>query len=54
MRAKDLEYVRARVASFAGYMKHCDGYHSTMAILDGFVLGKQPGKPDPPEGSGDE
>ena len=34
----DLEYVRARVASFTGYMRHCDGHRSTMAILDAFVL----------------
>lgn len=39
----DLEYIRPRVASFAGYMKHCDGHRSTMAILDSFVLKKTRG-----------
>ena len=34
----DLEYVRPRVASFTGYMKHCDGYQSLEHMLDEFVL----------------
>lgn len=37
----DLDYVRARVASFTGYMRHCDGHRSTTAILDAFVLARQ-------------
>lgn len=36
----DLDFIRARVASFTGYMRHCDGHRSTMAILGDFVLGK--------------
>ncbi len=46
----DLEYVRPRVAAFAGYMKHCDGYRSTMAILENLVLqrpAEEPGKECP-------
>ena len=34
----DLEYVRPRVASFTGYMQHCDGYRSLEYMLDDFVL----------------
>lgn len=45
----DLDAIRARVASFTGYMKHCDGYRSTMAILDNFVLARQPDKKDSAE-----
>lgn len=40
----DFEYVRARVVSFTGYMKHCDGKTTLQSILDKFVLvggGKQ-------------
>lgn len=36
----DLDYVRARVASFAGYMSHCDGWRTLKGILDKLVLGK--------------
>lgn len=46
----DLEYIRPRVAAFAGYMMHCDGHRSAMAILDSFVLGKQPEKKDAAKG----
>lgn len=42
----DLDFIRARVASFTGYMRHCDGQRSLMAILDGFVLRRQPEKKD--------
>lgn len=34
----DLEYVRARVVSFTGYMAHCDGYRTLEHILDRLVL----------------
>ncbi len=34
----DLEYVRPRVASFTGYMGHCNGYRTLEKILEGFVL----------------
>ena len=34
----DLDYVRPRIASFAGYMKHCDSFVTMQAILDEFVL----------------
>lgn len=40
----DFDYVRARVVSFTGYMKHCDGRTTLQSILDKFVLiggGKQ-------------
>ena len=33
-----LERARASVMSFLGYMKHCDGYRSTVAVLDNLVL----------------
>ena len=39
-----LDYVTARVVSFTGYMKHCDGRTTLQGILDKFVLvggGKQ-------------
>ena len=39
-----LDYVTARVVSFTGYMKHCDGRTTLQSILDKFVLvgnGKQ-------------
>ena len=36
----DLDYVRPRVASFTGYMRHCDGHRTLMSILERFVLGK--------------
>lgn len=36
--AVDLSYARARVASFLGYMKHCDGYRTTESMLDELVL----------------
>ena len=34
----DLAYVRARVASFTGYMQHCDGYETLSHILEKLVL----------------
>lgn len=34
----DLNYVHARVASFLGYMKYCDGYRTTKSVLDELVL----------------
>lgn len=36
--AIDLEYVRPRVASFLGYMRHCDSYVTLDNILEEFVL----------------
>lgn len=39
----DLEYIRPRVASFTGYMKHCDGYKTLEHILGEFVLIKPSG-----------
>jgi hypothetical protein len=37
----DLDYIRARVVSFTGYMKHCDGFRTLRGILDKFVLGEK-------------
>lgn len=34
----DLEYVRPRVASFCGMMKHCDGYRTADSVLSELVL----------------
>lgn len=34
----DLTYIRPRVASFAGYVAHCDGYRTAEAILRDFTL----------------
>ena len=34
----DLAYVRARVASFTGYMQHCDGHETLAHILEKLVL----------------
>ena len=34
----DLEYIRPRVASFTGYMGHCDGYATLEHILERLVL----------------
>ena len=34
----DFEDVRPRVGSFLGYMKHCNGYESTMSVLNGLIL----------------
>ncbi len=36
----DLDYIRPRVASFVGYMRHCDGWRSLEALLEDFVLTK--------------
>jgi len=36
----DVDYVRSRVASFTGYMRHCDGHRTLNAILDRFVLAR--------------
>lgn len=36
----DLEYIRPRVASFAGYMGHCNGYKTLEHILENLVLVK--------------
>lgn len=33
-----LEYVRPRVASFIGYMRHCDGHETLAHILEWFAL----------------
>jgi hypothetical protein len=46
----DLDYVRARVASFTGYMKHCNGHNTLEHILSKFILtgaGKPPEPIDP-------
>ncbi len=43
-RKVDFNYVRSRVVSFTGYMKHCNGHRTLNAILERFVLtgaGKQ-------------
>ena len=37
----DLDYVRPRVASFTGYMQHCDGFVTLDKILENFVLVRQ-------------
>lgn len=37
----DLEFIRSRVASFAGYMRHCDAHTSMGSILERFVLVKR-------------
>jgi hypothetical protein len=34
----DLEYIRPRMASFLGYMRHCNGNRTLLGILDRFVL----------------
>lgn len=34
----DLEYIRPRIASFTGYMQHCDGFTTLENILENFVL----------------
>ena len=34
----DLPYIRARVASFTGYMKHCNGRRTLDGILEKLVL----------------
>ena len=34
----DISYITPRVASFTGYMQHCDGYQTLDKILDRFVL----------------
>lgn len=34
----DTEYVRPRVASFTGYMQHCDGHTTLEKMLEDFVL----------------
>jgi hypothetical protein len=40
----DLEFIRSRVASFAGYMRHCDAHTSMGSMLENFVLVRRPGK----------
>lgn len=42
----DLEYVRPRVASFCGYMKHCDSYRSCDSILNTLVLSRSLKRPE--------
>lgn len=37
----DLEYIRPRMASFTGYMSHCDGYETLEHILANLVLTKK-------------
>lgn len=37
----DTEYIRPRVASFTGYMSHCDGWVTLEKILEGFVLKRE-------------
>jgi retron-type reverse transcriptase len=34
----DLDYIRPRVASFTGYMSHCDGHRTLAGVLDKFIL----------------
>lgn len=34
----DLDYIRARVVSFTGYMAHCDGHTTLEHILERLVL----------------
>lgn len=36
----DLEYVRPRVASFCGMMRHCDGYRTAESVLSDLVLSR--------------
>jgi hypothetical protein len=43
----DFEYVRARVVSFTGYMKHCNGRNTLNHMLERFVL-TGAGKPPEP------
>ena len=43
----DFDYVRRRVVSFTGYMKHCNGRRTLNSILDRFIL-TGAGKPLPP------
>ncbi|WP_302736454.1 reverse transcriptase/maturase family protein [uncultured Desulfovibrio sp.] len=38
----DLEYIRPRVASFCGQMKHCDAYRTTESVLSELVLSRPP------------
>ena len=40
-RQATLKDIRPSVMSFLGYMKHCDGYHTTACILNNFVLKKK-------------
>ena len=42
----DFDHVRARVVSFTGYMKHCNGCRTLESILERFIL-SGPGKPRP-------
>jgi hypothetical protein len=42
----DLDYIRSRVASFTGYMRHCDGMRTLRGILDKFILRGPDGKKD--------
>lgn len=39
----DVEYVRPRVVSFTGYMKHCNGVATLRHILDNFALKRPAG-----------
>lgn len=34
----DLDYVRPRIASFAGYVQHCDAYRSAGSLFDSVIL----------------
>lgn len=45
----DLDYIRPRVASFVGYMQHCDGFVTLERILEKFTLTRkhQPNEPTP-------
>ena len=38
----DFEYIRPRVASFCGQMKHCDAYKTTESVLSELVLVRPP------------
>ena len=38
MGSVDISCIAPRVASFTGYMQHCDGYQTLDRILDRFVL----------------
>lgn len=46
----NLEAIRGRVASFTGYMRHCNGHRSLAAILGSFVLEKSLAKKDSESG----
>lgn len=37
----DIDYIRPRLMSFLGYMKHCNGYNTLKYMLSEFVLSKK-------------